>query len=91
MEFAELKHQMPRYKCHKIVSACKIFTVLTHIDGLCDLTMETPEGTHLKARMSADWAGKNYPDKGGFLVMHDNGDMGYSTSSDFLADYIIED
>lgn len=89
MEFAELKHQMPRYRCHKCVSAAKIFTVLTHIDGMLDLTMETPEGKVIKARMSADWNHKHAPDKGGYLVMYDDGYMSYSPASAFNAGYTL--
>jgi len=89
MEFGELKHSMPRYRCIKCVSAAKITTLLTHVDGMLDLTLVGPDGEKFKTRMSADWNHKHAPDKGGYLVMHDDGYMSYSSPESFDAGFVL--
>jgi len=89
MEIKELKHKMPRYRCIKCVSAAKITTLLTHVDGVLDLEMVGPNGEKYKTRMSADWNRQHMPDKGGFLVLYDDGYMSYSPARPFDEGYVL--
>ena len=89
MQYAELKHQLPRYRCHKCVSAAKITHLLTHVDGMLDLTVIDDNGKEGKLRMSADWNHKHSPDLGGYLVMYDNGYSSYSPAEVFEAGYTL--
>lgn len=89
MQYAELKHQLPRYRCHKCVSAAKITYLLTHTDGMLDLTVIDDNGNESKIRMSADWNHKHAPDLGGYLVMYDDGYNSYSPASTFEAGYTL--
>ena len=89
MKFEGLNTKMPRYRCHKCVSAAKITTLLIHVDGVLDLEMVDPEGNIIKCRMSADWNHKHSPDKGGYLVLYDDGYTSYSPAEAFEKGYTL--
>jgi len=89
VNFVELREKMPRYRCIKCVSAAQIITLVVHVDGVLDLVMAGPDGEIYKARLSKEWNEKHQPDKGGYLVMYDDGYNSYSPSDPFEKGYVL--
>jgi len=89
MKFEGFNKAMPRYRSHKCVSAAKITSVLTHIDGIVDLQMITPNKNVIKTRVSKEWGEKHEPDLGGYLVLYDDGYVSYSPAAAFESGYTL--
>lgn len=85
--------EMPRYKCHKIVSALKIVSVWplmvdggTHADGRLWIH---PEAPYHGFPVTAEWAAKHDPQPGGYFVVYDDDYTSFSPAEAFEAGYTL--
>lgn len=68
--------QMPRYKCHKEVSALKIKSITSSASGV---VLEFEDPGFAPMTMGFEWQAKHKPQPGWYLVIYD-GD-GYTSCS----------
>ena len=77
---------LPRYQCHKQVSALKIRAVLRNPRGY-ELHFE--DDRFCPTEVPIDWFAKHYPMAGGYFVVYDDGYCSYSPSAAFEAGYTL--
>lgn len=73
---------LPKYRCHKIVSACKIKEVSNLIIIPEDDKIEPFE-------VSAEYLLKHQPKKGGYFVVYEDNYLSYSPASAFESGYTL--
>ncbi len=81
---------MPRYKCHKEVSALKIKQAYRLDNDSGDAVISFVEG-HDSLFVSRDWYNKHHPEAGGYYVVYEDGYASYSPAKAFEEGYTIID
>lgn len=76
---------LPRYECHKKVSALKIAEAQNDIDG--GVTITPVEEGFAPFTLSAEWAQKHQPEVGGYVVVYVDGYVSYSPAKAFEDGY----
>lgn len=77
---------LPRYQCHKQVSALRIKLVIPSPRGY-ELHFE--DERFCPHEVSAEWFAKHYPMAGGYFVVYDDGYFSYSPAEAFEAGYTL--
>lgn len=81
---------MPRYRCHKTVSALKILAVVepswSH-SGPAGSAWLTGEGPYPPVSVTPEYVRKHNPQPGGYYVVYDDGYKSFSPASAFEAGY----
>ena len=78
--------ELPRYKCHKEVSALKINLVgVNEANGMGLITPE--DRTYATFDVSKDYMDKHDPKTGGYYVIHEDGYKSFSPAEAFEEDY----
>ncbi|MEL7628750.1 hypothetical protein AAGW04_07060 [Pectobacterium aroidearum] len=74
-------NDLPKWKCHKIVSAARIdgYTTTTLSLAVNDAIVEVYVGT--------DWMLRHRPEPGGYFVVYSDGYQSYSPPESFQAGY----
>lgn len=79
--------EMPRYQCHKIVRALKIYEVIIHLRGGW-LHFDEPFAMIL---FTKDWGQQYNPVAGGYYVVYEDGSTSYSPAEAFESGYRLLD
>lgn len=81
--------QLPRWRCHKVVSAAKILNITTteSARGGHSVRWMHLEGVAKPVEISAAWAGRQPPVVGGYYVVYDDGYESWSPAKAFEEGY----
>lgn len=83
--------RLPRWKCHKEVSAARIARIITHVDGSADLIVvldETATGvSKTSIAVTPSWMERFKPEVNGFYVLYNDGYASFSPAKAFLEGY----
>ena len=95
MEGTPASQEMPRYRCHKEVSALKIREAIQMMT-----TVEDENGAHSERdgglleffnyepiRVSQDWMDNHEPEEGGYYVVYEDGYVSFSPAKAFEEGY----
>jgi hypothetical protein len=85
MEEPQAQAEMPRYKCHKIVHALKLFDVARNNDGTGRLVPEN--SMYGPITVGADYMQKHDPQAGGYYVVYEGGYQSWSPGDVFETGY----
>ena len=81
--------QLPRYRCHKEVSALKIADIVPNPRGY-ELHFE--DQRFAPHQVSEEWVGRHLPSPGGYFVVYEDGYQSWSPAQAFESGYhLIED
>ncbi len=92
---AELKTQIPKYMCHKIVGAAKILEIQTPTDikankaGCKIAILDIPDNFPTAVPLIAEYMTKHNPKIGGYFVVYEDGYQSFSPANVFEAGYTI--
>lgn len=82
-------HDLPRYKCHKEVTAARIEAINLHEDG--GATIEFYEEGVAAIMVDSGYLLKHQPYKGGYLVQYADGYLSFSPAEAFEEGYTLID
>lgn len=77
---------MPRYKCHKEVSAVKIHSIEIFEDYSA---MITPSDGHARFSVGREYVLRHHPQVGGYYVLYDDGYKSFSPAKAFEEGYTL--
>lgn len=83
---------MPRYQCHKEVSALKIKEVISQPDvgaGVNRYYIVPTDDAQTRVEVSAEWLDKHKPMAGGYYVVYEDGYASYSPAKAFEEGYTL--
>ena len=83
---ATLTRPLPRYRCHKQVSALKIRAVIANPRGY---ELHFKDERFCPHEVSVYWFTKHCPMAGGYFVVYDDGYQSYSPAAAFEAGYTL--
>lgn len=83
-----LTRKLPRYQCHKRVSALVIRAIIENPRGY-ELHFE--DERFAPHQVSREWCGKHGPRAGGYFVVYDDGYQSFSPADAFEAGYSLID
>lgn len=79
---------LPRYRCHKEVSAAKILAIdVKYVNSMWDHALLTLQGQDEPLRVSTHYIEKREPSVGGYYVVYDDGYTSYSPAKAFEEGY----
>jgi hypothetical protein len=84
--------RLPRWKCHKVVSAARISRVMTESDGSGTLVLrlspdDAPVQSHTSVDKEAEWMERFKPAAGGYYVVYEDGYESFSPAKAFEDGY----
>lgn len=91
---------LPRWKCHKIVRAAKIYGIQPSGDGVFTQADRRTHGAMLELRhggqrwqvkVSGNWVEKFDPKVGGYYVLYEDGYSSFSPAKAFEEGYLVMD
>lgn len=74
-------NKFPVYKCHKLVRAFKIETIIKY--------SIYPEGHNIPVVMDYEFKGKHNPQEGGYIIYYNDGYVSYSPKEAFEEGYTL--
>ena len=76
---------LPRYRCHKVVSALKVTRIIPNPRGL---ELHPEDERFVPIQVDDNWASKHKPSSPGYLVAYEDGYVSWSPASTFEAGYV---
>lgn len=81
----DVQREMPKYKCHKVVSALQIGHIDVRTDG--SAMISPVDGGYAPFEVDGVYVDKHRPLSGGYYVVYDDGYKSYSPAEVFEAGY----
>ncbi len=87
------KHRFPRYRCHKIVNAALIESIIpsTYNEGGILVRSKDIDGEMLSLHFNKPWVDKFEPVEGGYVVYYEDGYISFSPPGVFEYGYDLLD